>query len=138
MTLTCMHTVKIGKALKYIQNVVRDLAHASYHSQASCVIVSGFRTALELDTYPLSKLIRERCAEQAKPGRGKPVPIMHYWIFCLFSRHIFRTAYLSNAVQRNRQTDKQKDKQTDTQTKYCNPRCACAPRVNKGHSTLYY
>ena len=22
------------------------------------------------------------------------------------------------------------DKQTDTQTNYCNPRCACAPRVN--------
>ena len=22
------------------------------------------------------------------------------------------------------------DRQTDTQTKYCNPRCACAPRVN--------
>ena len=24
------------------------------------------------------------------------------------------------------------DKQTDTQTNYCNPRCACTPRVNEG------
>ena len=27
------------------------------------------------------------------------------------------------------------DKQTDTQTNYCNPRCACAPRVNDYHRT---
>ena len=46
-------------------------------SQASCVIVSGFSAALDLDTYPLSNLIRPRCAERAKPGRGKPVLIMH-------------------------------------------------------------
>ena len=46
-------------------------------SQASCVIVSRFRAALDLDTYPLSNLIRPRCAERAKPGRGKPVLIMH-------------------------------------------------------------
>ena len=26
------------------------------------------------------------------------------------------------------------DRQTDTQNDYCNPRCACAPRVNKHHS----
>ena len=26
-------------------------------------------------------------------------------------------------------TDRQTDRQTDTQTKYCNRRCACAPRV---------
>ena len=26
--------------------------------------------------------------------------------------------------------DRQTDKQTDTQNDYCNPRCACAPRVN--------
>ena len=29
--------------------------------------------------------------------------------------------------------DRQTDRQTDTQTNYCNPRCACAPRVNKKH-----
>ena len=58
-------------------------------SQASCVIVSGFRAALDLDTYPLSNLIRPRCAERAKPGRGKPVLIMHnYWLFRLFSHCI--------------------------------------------------
>ena len=33
-------------------------------SQASYVIVSGFRAALDLDTYPLSNLIRPRCAER--------------------------------------------------------------------------
>ena len=56
------------------------------------MIVSGFRAALDLDTYPLSNLIRPLCAERAKPGRGKPVLIMHnYWLFCLFSRHISRT-----------------------------------------------
>ena len=50
-------------------------------SQASCVIVSGFRAALDLDTYPLSNLIRPPCAERAKPGRGKPVLIMHIGFF---------------------------------------------------------
>ena len=57
-------------------------------SQASCVIVSGFRAALDLGTYPLSNLIRPRCAERAKPSRSKPVLI---WLFRLFSRHISRT-----------------------------------------------
>ena len=50
------------------------------------MIVSGFTAALDLDTYPLSNLIRPRCAERAKPGRGKPVLIMHIiWVFSLFS-----------------------------------------------------
>ena len=49
----------------------------SYLSHASCVIESGFTAALDLDTYPLRNLIRPRCAERAKPGRGKPVLIMH-------------------------------------------------------------
>ena len=26
-----------------------------------------------MDTYPLRNLVRPRCAERAKPGRGKPV-----------------------------------------------------------------
>ena len=60
-------------------------------SLASCVIVSGFRAALDLDTYPLSNLIRPRCAERAKRGRGKPVLIMH-------TRHISRT----QSFQQNR------------------------------------
>ena len=67
-------------------------------SQASCVIVSGFRAALDLDTYPLSNLIRPRCAERAKPGRGKPVLIMHIDFFSCFSRHISRT----QSFQQNR------------------------------------
>ena len=65
-------------------NAVRDLAHASYLSQASCVIVSGFRAALDLDTYPFSKLIRPQCAERAKRGRGKPVLIMHIGFVAYF------------------------------------------------------
>ena len=74
-------------------------------------------------------------------------------LFRLFSRHISRT----QSFQQNRHinfhallalkllvslisrlvacsarivVDKQTDRQTDTQTNYCNPRCACAPRVN--------
>ena len=74
-------------------NAVRDLP-LMLSSQASCVIVSGFRAALDLDTYPLSNLIRPQCAERAKPGRGKPVLIMYaYGLF----RLLF-TPYLSNAV----------------------------------------
>ena len=53
-------------------------------SQASCVIVSGFRAALDLYTYPLSNSIRLRCAERAKPGRGKPVLIMYFAFFACF------------------------------------------------------
>ena len=35
--------------------------------------------------------------------------------------------------------DRQTNRQTDTQTNYCNPRCACAPRVNNMHTyTEYY
>ena len=56
----------------------------SYLSQASCVIVSGFTAALDLDTYPLRNLIRPRCAERAKPGRGKPVLIMHIGFLACF------------------------------------------------------
>ena len=48
------------------------------------MIVSGFRAAVDLDTYPLSNLIRPRCAERAKRGRGKPVLIMHIGFFTCF------------------------------------------------------
>ena len=54
------------------------------------MIVSGFRAALDLDTYPLSNLIHPQCAERAKPGGGKPVLIMHIGFFACFSRHISR------------------------------------------------
>ena len=36
-------------------------------SRASYVIVSGFGAALDLVTYPLSNLIRPRCAERLNP-----------------------------------------------------------------------
>ena len=48
------------------------------------MIVSVFRAALDLDTYPLSNLIHPRCAERAKPGRGKPVLNMHIGFFACF------------------------------------------------------
>ena len=84
--------------------------------------------------------------------RGKPVLICN-WLFRLFSRHISRT----QSFQQNRHisfhalvalkllvslvsrlvacsarivVDRQTNRQTDTRTNYCNPRCACAPRVN--------
>ena len=55
-------------------------------SQASYVIVSGFRASLDLDTYLLiiSNLIRPPCTERAKRGRGKPVLIMHIGFFACF------------------------------------------------------
>ena len=57
---------------------------ATSHRLASCVIVSRFRTALDLDTYPLSNFIRPRCAERAKRGRGKPVLIMQIGFLACF------------------------------------------------------
>ena len=38
----------------------------------------------DLDTYPLRNLICPRCAERAKPGRGKPVLIMHIGFLACF------------------------------------------------------
>ena len=119
------------------------------------MIVSVFRAALDLDTYPLSNLIRPRCAERAKPGRGKPVLIMHidfslfFNVIVLYRNCISRT----QSFQQNRHISFLAlvaltllvslishlvacsarivaDKQTDTQNDYCNPRCACAPGVN--------
>ena len=46
--------------------------------------MSGFRAGLDLDTHPLSNLICPPCAELAKPGRGKPVLIMHIGSFACF------------------------------------------------------
>ena len=46
------------------------------------MIVSGFRSVLDLDTYPLSNIIHPRCAEQAK---GKLVLIMHNGFLLLAS-----------------------------------------------------
>ena len=48
----------------------RLVATCTSHRLASCVIVSGFRAALDLNTYPLRNLLRPRCVERAKPGRG--------------------------------------------------------------------
>ena len=64
--------------------VRRPHRRPSYLSRASCVIVSGFTAALDLDTYPLRNLIRPRCADRAKRGRGKPVLIMHIGFLACF------------------------------------------------------
>ena len=116
-------------------------------SRASCVIVSGFRAALDLDTYPLRNLIRPRCAERAKPGRGKPVLIMHIGFFACFSRHISRTqsfqqnhhiiflalvallvSFISRLVACSARivVDRQTDRHTERLLYTCNPRCARA------------
>ena len=125
---------------------------ATSHRLASCVIVSLFRTALDLDTYPLSN-IRPRCAERAKRSRGKPVLVMHIGFLACFhaislerSRFskiasalvalkmlvslISRLVACSPRIVVDKQTDRQTDGRTHTQNDYCNPRCACAPRVN--------
>ena len=121
---------------------------ATSHRLASCVIVSGFRAALDLNTYPLRNLIRPRCAERAKPGRGKSVLIISRTQSFQRNRHIHFLALVALkllvslisrlvaysariVIYRHSQTNKQRDAQND----YCNPRCACAPRVNNyyGH-----
>ena len=127
---------------------------ATSHRLAICVIVSGFRAALDLNTYPLRNLIRPRCAERAKPGRGKPVLIMHIGFFTCFHAISLKSSrfskigtlfflslvalkllvsLISRLVDCSARivVERQTDTQTDTQNDYCNPRCTCAPRVNK-------
>ena len=58
---------------------------------ASCMIASGFRAALDLETYPLSNFIRLRRAERAKPGRGKPVIIKIGCFACIHARSLERS-----------------------------------------------
>ena len=62
------------------------------------MIVSGFRAALDLDTYPLSNLIRPRCTELAKPDRGKPVLIMNISFFACFQAISPERSGFSNIV----------------------------------------
>ena len=47
---------------------------------------------------------------------------------------ILLTARTARIACSDIQTDRQTDRQTDTQNDYCNPRCACAPRVNNNSS----
>ena len=56
---------------------------------------------------------------------------------------ISRLVACSARIVADKQTDscRQTDRQTDTQNDYCNPRCACAPRVNneiEGVNELYW
>ena len=48
---------------------------------SNCTSAEGLQ---DLDTYLLRNLIRPRCAERAKPGRGKPVLIMHIGFLACF------------------------------------------------------
>ena len=43
---------------------------------------------------------------------------------------LFLLRVVAENMVTDRHTDRHTDRQTDTQTKDCNPRCACAPRVN--------
>ena len=119
--------------------------------------MSRFRTALDLDTYPLSNFIRPRCADRAKVSQCS----LCNWLFSLFSRHISRTqsfqqnchiiflalvalkllvSLISRLVACSPRivVDTHTHTHTDTQNDYCNPRCACAPRVNYNKSTIVY
>ena len=63
--------------------------------------MSVFRAALDLETYRLRNLIRPRCAERAKPGRGKPVLNLvevSQCSLCILAFLLVFTPYLSNAV----------------------------------------
>ena len=93
--------------------------------------------------YPLRNLIRPRCAERAKPGRGKPVLIMHIGFLACFhaislecsrfseNRHIIflalvalkllvslisRLVACSVRIVADRQTDRQTNRQTHRTT----------------------
>ena len=117
--------------------------YLSAHRLASCVIVSGFKAALDLDTDLLSNLILSWCAEWAKPGRGKAVLIMHIGFSLIFTpylsnvvasaksahyfsspcsteavgiAHISRLVACSARIVVDKQTDKQTDRQTDRHT----------------------
>ena len=59
------------------------------------MVLSGLKAALDLDTYPLSNFICPRWAEQAKPGRGKPVVIIHIGFLACFHA-------ISQSFQQNR------------------------------------
>ena len=82
-----------------LDHATRSATYLSAHRLAALSIVSGFRAALDLDTCPLSNLIRPRCAEWAKPGRGKPVLIMHIGFFaCLHAISLERSRFSKIAM----------------------------------------
>ena len=112
------------------------------------MIVSGFTAALDLDTHPLRNLIRPRCAERAKPGRSKPVLIMRIgFLACFHAISLERSRFskiatsfffvalklLVSLISRLVACSPRivVDTHTHTQNDYCNPRCACASRVNE-------
>ena len=54
-----------------------------------------------MDTYPLRNLVRPLCAERAKPGRGKPVLIMHIgFLACFHAISLERSGFSKIATLR--------------------------------------
>ena len=132
-----------SKLMGWAKHATPSAIYFSYmfSSQASCVIVSA---ALDLDTYPPSNFIRRRCAERAKPSRGKPVFIMHIGFFACFHVIFLQRSRFSEIVtfflalvelklllslisrlvdcSARIVGDRQAGRQADTQNDYCNPR----------------
>ena len=130
-TIICIMRMRTANCWDGPSNAVGDLP-LMLSSQASCMIVSGFRAALELDTYPLSNFIRPRCAERAKRGRGKPVLLMHIACFYAISLECSRFSIIATFFSCPCSTEDvgiAHKPLADTQNDYRNPRCACAPRV---------
>ena len=70
----------------------KDYTCFNEHGLASYVIVNGFRAAPDLDTYPLSNLIRPRCAD-----RPNLVEVSQCSL-CILAFSLVFTPYLSNAI----------------------------------------
>ena len=138
----------------------RLVATCTSHRLASCVIVSGFRAALDLNTI-VHNLIRPRCAERAKRGRGKPMLIMHIgFLACFHAISPERSGFSKIATLRflalvalkllvslmrrlvacspTIVVDRQTHKHTDAQNDYRNPRWQrSSRRIALWKSTAY-
>ena len=145
--------VQTLSALYACAPLIDGLGHATrsvtFLSQAGCVIVSGYISPEQRWTWIHIPLVtsRRRWAERAKPGRGKPVLIMHIGFFACFHAISLERSGLSkiatllfhtfvalklvvSLISRLVACSARIVVDTDAQTMYCNPRCACAPRVN--------
>ena len=113
--------------------------------------MSGFRAALDMDTHiPLVTFVQgapnglnavevSQCSlcilafslvftqsfQQNRQFLFRPLVVMKMLVSL-----ISRLVACSTRIVVDKQTDRQTDRQTDTQNDYCNPRCACAPKVN--------
>ena len=83
---------------------------------------------MHIGFYACFHAISLECSRFSKIGTLNFLPL--YVALKLLVSLISRLVACSARIVVYRQTEKQ----TDTQTKYCNPRCACAPRVNYIHT----